>query len=433
MFIVCDILRSYLPSGINVWVFGSRADWTTKDSSDLDLALEGDSEIDYKIIYKIEFAFEDSDLPYNVDIIDLKTVNSNFKKIVDKQKVPLEINIKHNWQKIRLGDFISLKYGKPLPEKRQPGNIPIVDSNVVGYHNVGLTSGSTVTIDLDKLKIGYFPKSCWPVSNVLYLSEDDDLLLKFKYYTLCMVNLDVNSDISTLNEKILFIPNKEEQKSISRILGTLDERIDIGYQMNQTLEEITFILFKCLFVDYLPTRTKMNGKQRDELADLYDLFPDRMVKSELGLIPEGWMVKSFDEIIQYDYQSKDSAEYNLSNEIPSKFLVYDGDVVFSWSETLVKIWRGGCTALNQNLSKITSKYPKWFYYYLLKLHIENIHKINDTKCVVPDSNLLNATDKIFSNLLKQQISNEKQNQTLVKLRNDLLPKLLFGYLDVKSS
>ena len=67
--IVQGVLREHLPAGFKVWVFGSRAAWTTKDSSDLDLAVEGAGKLGYKAMVRLEVAFEESDLPYTVDVV----------------------------------------------------------------------------------------------------------------------------------------------------------------------------------------------------------------------------------------------------------------------------------------------------------------------------------------------------------------------------
>ncbi len=72
--IVRDVLRRHLLDGVKVWVFGSRATWMTKDSSDLDLALEGDTGIAQRRLSELEAAFEDSDLPFAVDIVDVKRI-----------------------------------------------------------------------------------------------------------------------------------------------------------------------------------------------------------------------------------------------------------------------------------------------------------------------------------------------------------------------
>ncbi len=91
MEIVQKVLRSHLPKDANVWVFGSRASPTTKASSDLDLAIEGDSQIDLEVMGAFEEAWGASDLPYTVDIVDLKRVSVRFRNIVNSQKVPLNM------------------------------------------------------------------------------------------------------------------------------------------------------------------------------------------------------------------------------------------------------------------------------------------------------------------------------------------------------
>ena len=93
------------------------------------------------------------------------------------------------------------------------------------------------------------------------------------------------------------IPPLPEQRSIAHVLGTLDDKIELNRRMNETLEEMARALFKSWFVDFDPVRAKMEGRWRrgESLpglpADLYDLFPNRLVPSELGEIPDGWDVK----------------------------------------------------------------------------------------------------------------------------------------------
>ena len=107
--IVQGILRVHLPAGFKVWVFGSRANWTTKDSSDLDLAVEGAVRLDHKSMIGLEVAFEESDLPHTVDVVDLKAVSSNFRQIVEGQRVLLpsmggQVNMCDRRHEVALGD-----------------------------------------------------------------------------------------------------------------------------------------------------------------------------------------------------------------------------------------------------------------------------------------------------------------------------------------
>jgi len=91
-------------------------------------------------------------------------------------------------------------------------------------------------------------------------------------------------------------PDEKERHAIAHILGTLDDKIELNRRMNETLEAMARALFKAWFVDFEPVRAKMEGRwQRGQSlpglpAHLYDLFPDRLVDSELGEIPEGWGV-----------------------------------------------------------------------------------------------------------------------------------------------
>ena len=81
-----------------------------------------------------------------------------------------------------------------------------------------------------------------------------------------------------------------EQRAIAHILGTLDDKIELNRRMNETLEAMARALFKSWFIDFNPVRAKMEGRDPGLPQHLPDLFPDRLVDSELGPIPEGWEV-----------------------------------------------------------------------------------------------------------------------------------------------
>jgi type I restriction enzyme S subunit len=99
------------------------------------------------------------------------------------------------------------------------------------------------------------------------------------------------------------LPPLPEQRAIAHILGTLDDKIELNRRMSETLEVMARALFKSWFVDFGPVRAKLKGRWRrgESLpglpAHFYDLFPDRLVDSELGEIPEGWGVAPLTEIV----------------------------------------------------------------------------------------------------------------------------------------
>lgn len=102
------------------------------------------------------------------------------------------------------------------------------------------------------------------------------------------------------------LPPLEEQRAIAHILGTLDDKIELNRRANETLEAMARALFKAWFVDFEPVRAKLEGRwQRGQSlpglpAHLYDLFPDRLVESELGEIPEGWEYTRASQLIEFN-------------------------------------------------------------------------------------------------------------------------------------
>lgn len=115
-----------------------------------------------------------------------------------------------------------------------------------------------------------------------------------------------NLNTSILSACPFLEPPIEEQRAIAHILGTLDDKIELNRQQNETLEAMARALFKAWFVDFEPVRAKMEGRwQRGQSlpglpAHLYDLFPDRLVEAELGEIPEGWESVSASHLIEFN-------------------------------------------------------------------------------------------------------------------------------------
>lgn len=142
----------------------------------------------------------------------------------------------------------------------------------------------------------------------------------------------------------------------------------------------------------------------------------------------------------------DSSSDFCSNEIDSYYKVYDGDVIFSWSGTLmVKIWCGGKCGLNQHLFKVSSKTtPKWFYYFWTKHHLDNFIRIAKDKAVTmghikreelekaevlfPNNSVMKKLDTLMAPFLDQIIEKECEIRILALLRDTLLPKLISGEL-----
>ena len=93
------------------------------------------------------------------------------------------------------------------------------------------------------------------------------------------------------------LPPLQEQRTIAHILGTLDDKIELNRRMNETLEAMARALFKSWFIDFDPVRAKMEGRHTGLPQEIAELFPDRLVNSEMGKIPEGWTVARLAELV----------------------------------------------------------------------------------------------------------------------------------------
>ncbi|MCS7017358.1 MAG: restriction endonuclease subunit S, partial [Gemmatales bacterium] len=247
-------------------------------------------------------------------------------------------------------------------------------------------------------------------------------------------------------------------------------------------EAMARALFKAWFVDFEPVRAKMEGRwQRGQSlpglpAHLYDLFPDRLIDSELGEIPEGWEMRSLDSIANYlnglalqKFPPESETEFlpvikiaqlragntngaeKASAQIKPEYVVVDGDVLFSWSGSLeVEIWNGGRGALNQHLFKVTSdQVPKWFYFFATRQHLPFFRAVaaskattmghiqrrhlTEAKVAVPPPESMKKLDAYIAPFFDQFVRNAQQSRTLAALRDTLLPKLISGELRVKDA
>ena len=364
--IVHDVLARHLPDGVKVWVFGSRATWATKDSSDLDLALEGDAQVPARSVSALESAFEDSDLPYAVDVVDVQRIAEPFRRIVTEQRVPLpgsahhsrfnetidharnelspDVETRTGWRRrdvralvrervLVVGDGYRAKNSElsssGLPFARA-GNIadgfrfsaadrfPEDRLHRVGDKtsrpgDVVFTSKGTVGrfayVRRDTEPFVYSPQLCF------WRSLDPEVI--DQHFLYCWVrgaeffgqfksvagDTDMAEYVSLTDQRRMFItlPPLPQQRAIAHILGTLDDKIELNRRMNATLEAMARALFKSWLVDFDPVRAKMEGRDTGLPKEIADLFPDRLVDSELGEIPEGWEVATLgDHVVNFD-------------------------------------------------------------------------------------------------------------------------------------
>ncbi len=153
--------------------------------------------------------------------------------------------------------------------------------------------------------VSYSPVDYWPLNTALYVTDFHGNDQRFAYYFLKQFDFRAYNSGSaqpSLNRNFIHpipvdIPSLPEQCAIAHVLGTLDDKIELNRRMNQTLEEMARAIFQDWFVDFGPVRAKLEGREPYLPLELWGLFPDRLMDSELGEVPEGWGVKALGDCI----------------------------------------------------------------------------------------------------------------------------------------
>ena len=237
------------------------------------------------------------------------------------------------------------------------------------------------------------------------------------------------------------LPSISQQKEIVAVLKSFDSKIDLNRRINDNLEQQAQALFNYYFID---TPELLGEFSVGSLADAANYVNGLAMQKYRPINGEkGLPVLKIKELGQGRI---DSSSDFCSNEIDSYYKVYDGDVIFSWSGTLmVKIWCGGKCGLNQHLFKVSSKTtPKWFYYFWTKHHLDNFIRIAKDKAVTmghikrgelekaevlfPNNSVMKKLDILMAPFLDQIIEKECEIRKLTLLRDTLLPKLISGEL-----
>jgi len=297
------------------------------------------------------------------------------------------------------------------------------------------------------------------------------------------------------------IPPLPEQRAIAHILGTLDDKIELNRRMSQTLEEMARALFKAWFVDFEPVRAKMEGrwKRGKSLPGLpgtggfgtgefetrpypyADLFPDLLVDSELGEIPEGWEIRKLSDLCSTQYGYTASA---VDEQIGPKFLRVTDINKQNWIEwdnvphceidsdakqayaleigdlVVARMADPGKSAIiEDDIDAVFASYlvrlktrslaHSYYVYGFLKseLYAEyaegarsgsvqanmNARVIVGASLVVPPTKVMEQFLRAVLPLRQRLASNVHESHTLATLRDTLLPKLISSELRVKDA
>ena len=341
--IVTDLLERHLPN-TTAWVYGSRAKWASRPQSDLDLVVFATPEQNRRIS-DLREALEESNLPFRVDLFVWDTVPEQFRKQIKSEHVVLverqERDVADEWDSAPLEDLVNNILDRRGVTPRKLGSDfvsaghRVISAKVIKGCRLDLAADEPRFVDAvtyqkwmksPLLADDVILTSEAPVGEPAYVAQDVEWCLgqrlfgirtnktklhgRFLYYAL--QSEEVLHDLlsratgttvqgirqTELKRVVIPLPPLPEQRTIAHILGTLDDKIELNRRMNETLEAMARALFKSWFVDFEPVHAKMAGRDTGLPRHLADLFPDRLVDSELGEIPEGWEVTAFDETVK---------------------------------------------------------------------------------------------------------------------------------------
>lgn len=368
--------------------------------------------------------------------------------------------IPDDWEVRRLGDILEIKYGKGLTEKdRKSGGVPVFGSSgVVGYHVKALSKGPGLVIGR-KGNIGsvYLSKSdFFPIDTVFYSENIKNA--GFLYYMLTKINLEqLMSDSAVPGLNIHFLesvripyPQLHEQSRIATVLSWFDDFIETKKKQNEILEKTAMAIFKSWFIDFEP-------------------FSDNeFVDSALGKMPKSWEIGKLSDVCEIIMgQSPPSEYYNREGE-GSAFIQGKGqfgrytpntDVFCSGTGKRAKprdillTVRAPIGELNiadaeyiigRGLASLRSE--TWVFVYLYLLSNKELLKASERgttfdaiikpelesfPLVKPPQDVLEKFKAITEPLFSKILLNQKQIWVLSKVRDVLLPLLVFGKLRVE--
>ncbi len=333
------ILQKHVPQ-YPVWAFGSRAKWTAKEYSDLDLCVISDQFLGFNTLAALADDFSESDLPWKVDVVDWATTSASFRKIIERDKVVVqEVGsvIACEWERVTVADVCELivdcvNKTAPVIDEHTPFKM-LRTTNIkdgrIDREDCRLVTKDTFvkwTRRADVRRGDVILTREAPMGEVGYVDFDDTvflgqrlmqyranpMLLESRFLLYSFLSKDLQNQfaahegngstvshirVGDCSKFQLTLPPLPEQKAIAHILGSLDDKIELNRRMNVTLEAMARALFQSWFVDFDPVRAKLDGRTPDGLdSETAALFPKLLEHGENGMLPIGWRHAAIEEL-----------------------------------------------------------------------------------------------------------------------------------------
>jgi type I restriction enzyme, S subunit len=347
------ILRTCVPE-YEVWAFGSRAKWTAKPYSDLDLAIRSDKPLSLEKAAELRSALDESTIPIKVDFVDWAATSESFRKIIEADKVVVLRPAAglSGWTFKRLIDCTVdgvLSYGIVQPGQNHEHGVPIVRVNNIStgqlhieeplrvapeietnYQRTRLEGGEVLlTVVGTTGQSAIVPKELagWNVARAVAVIRPKPEI-GARWIHICLQSKTVQQflderanttvqktlNLSDIKEALIPIPPPDVKEMIESTAVGLDDKIELNRRMKATLEAMARALFHSWFVDFDPIRRKLDGNppaapDAATAANLSGSFES----SEIGNIPNGWRVGTLAEVCDFSRSTINPS--NFPNEL----------------------------------------------------------------------------------------------------------------------
>lgn len=344
--------------------------------------------------------------PFNISLDDIKYISSEFNEKLSKSQ-------------LRTGDVVIVRTGKP-------GACAVIP-NISGAWNCS-----------DLVIVRPHAKKLDPLFLAAYIN-----LASGTINNQLVGAVQQHFNVASAKRLEIPLPSIDVQRKISSLIGNLNDKINLNNKINDNLQQQALAIFR---QELLREGELADGWATGSLLDIANYLNGlAMQKFRPADGENGLPVLKIKELRQ---GSCDAGSELCSPSIKPEYIVHDGDVVFSWSGSLlVDFWCGGTCGLNQHLFKVTSaKYPKWFYYAWTAHHLARFVSIAADKAttmghikreelakaavIIPDSDSMERIGGLLQPMYDLIISNRVENRHLVALRDNILPQLMSGELDV---
>lgn len=350
-----------------------------------------------------------------------------------------------------------LSSGKSISSKMisEEGRYPVYGGNGLrGYTDHSNFSGDCAIIGRQGAFCGnvrYFCGEAYMTEHAVIVCANNLNNTHYLAYLLSTMNLGRLSgqsaqpglSVKTLGIQEIMLPSIEYQNKVVALLSSLDEKIAVNNNINDNLQQQALSVFRKAFINIKGLPSSWTKGCLLDIADYLNglaMQKFRPSENEIG-IP----VLKIKELRQ---GSCDASSELCSPSIKTEYIIHDGDVVFSWSGSLlVDIWCGGTCGLNQHLFKVTSKtYDKWFYYLWTAHHLERFiaiaadkattmghikrEELSKAEVVIPSQNDYEKIGAVLQPMIDLIIANRIESKKLATLRDELLPKLMSGEIDM---